>query len=94
MSRLGSLKFLTLALMRVALFVLALLSGFYTAFISQASSPDYRWLFWSILPLAGFHFALVTVYCLQVRHWTRWIALSIAIITLAFLSEMILRVWL
>ena len=75
-------------------FVLVFLSGLLTAFVSQASSPDYRRLFWSVLPVAVFHFALALVYFLRVRHWTRWGALGLAIVALGFVGEMTLRVWL
>jgi hypothetical protein len=69
-------------------------SGLLTAFISQGSSPDYRALFWSLLPVAIFHFLLTVVYFLRVRHWTRWGALGLALITVGFFGEMTMRVWL
>jgi len=94
MNQFTSFKPLSVAFLQSGALVLVLLSGAYTAFVSQASSPDYRRLFWNILPIALIHFALVIVYFLRVRHWTRWAALSVAIVALGFLSEMTLRVWL
>lgn len=88
------LKPLALDSLRAGALVLVFLSGLFTAFVSQASSPDYRRLIWSILPVAGFHLALALIYVLRVRHWTRWGALGLAIITMAFFGEMTLRVWL
>lgn len=87
-------KPLALDFLRAGALVLVFLSGLFTAFVSQASSPDYRHLFWSILPFAVFHFVLAGVYFSRARHWTRWGALGLAIIALVFFGEMILRVWL
>ena len=74
--------------------IVVVVFGLYTALISQASSPDYRRLFWSILPVAIVHFTLAFGYFFRVRHWTRWIGLGIAIVAMAAFGEMILRVWL
>ena len=94
MNLFAPLKPFALDFMRAGALVLVFLSGLLTAFVSQASSPDYRRLFWSVLPVAVFHFALALVYFLRVRHWTRWGALGLAIVALGFLGEMTLRVWL
>ncbi len=74
--------------------IVSVLLGFYTAFISQASSSDYRRLFWSTLPAALAHFTLALGYFFRVRHWTRWVCLCVAIVVMMFYAEMALRVWL
>ena len=74
--------------------VTTVLFGLYTAFVSQASSPDYRRLFWCILPVALAHFTLALGYAFRVRHWTRWISLCVAIVVMTYYGEMTLRVWL
>ena len=87
-------KPLTLAFTRAGALTLSILSGVYVAFISQASSPDYRRLFWSIMPVALFHFAVAAFYFVLVRRWTRWVAFSFVVLVLAFFGEMTYRVWL
>ena len=94
MNQASSSKRLTLPFVRGGLLVLIFSSGLYTTFISQASSPDYRRLFWSIVPVAVVHFALAIIYFIRVRDLTRWAALGVTIVALAFLAEMSLRVWL
>ena len=69
-------------------------TGLLTAFMSQASSPDYRRLFWSILPFALFHLCLVVGYFIRVRRWHRWLALGIGLLAGLAFAEMTLRVWL
>jgi len=83
-----------MSFVRTGMLVVAVLLGFYTAFISQASSSDYRRLFWSILPIALLHFSLAFGYFFRVRHWTRWVSLCVAIVVMASYGEMTLRVWL
>lgn len=94
MSQIASPTPLTRVFVRTGVLIIAMLLGIYTALISQASSPDYRRLFWSILPVALIHFTLAFGYFFRVRHWTRWISLCIAIVVVAFYGEMALRVWL
>ena len=86
-------KSFALDFLRAGTLVLVFLSGLFTAFMSQASSPDYLRLFWSILPIAVIHVVLAVAYFLKVAHWTRWGALCFAIIALGFVGEMTLRVW-
>lgn len=74
--------------LRVVALGFVLLSGIFTAFVSQTSSPDYQHLYWSILPVAAVHLSLSGVYVARVRHWTRFIALVVAVVTLGFLTEM------
>ena len=93
MNPLARFKASSLDFVRAGALVLILLSGIFTVFVSQASSPDYRRLFWSILPVALFHFTVAALYFLRVPYWTRWAALGSAIVALGFLAEMISRVW-
>lgn len=87
-------KPLALEFVRAGVLVLVFLSGLFTAFVSQASSPDYHRLFWSILPFAVVHFVSAAIYFFGVRHWTRWGALVLAIVALGFFGEMTVRIWL
>jgi hypothetical protein len=93
MSQIASPKPFTTKLVQTGALIVAVLLGFYTALISQVSSPDYRGLFWSSLPVALVHFTLALGYIICVRHCTRWIVLCFAIVVLAFYGEMTLRVW-
>ncbi len=94
MSQTASSRPFTMIFARAGVLVITVLFGLYTAFFSQASSPDYRRLFWSILPVALVHFTLALGYFFRMRHWTRWISLCVAIVVMAFYGEMTLRVWL
>jgi hypothetical protein len=94
MNQISSPKPLVLVFVRASTLLFVFLSGFYTAFFSQASSSNYRQLFWSILPVAVVLFASAIFYFLRVCHWTRWAALGVAIVALVFFGEMTLRVWL
>lgn len=85
-------KVVSMTFLRTVVLIITVLLGIYTAFASQASSPDYRRLFWSILPVALGHFALAFGYF--VRIWTRWVCLCFAIVVIVFFGEMMLRVWL
>jgi len=93
MSQITSPRLLTATVVRTGVLIVVVLLGFYTAFSSQASSPDYRRLFWSILPVALVHFALAFGYFFRVHHWTRWISLGAAVVAIRFYGEMTLRVW-
>lgn len=75
-------------------FVIVLTTGLGTAFYAQASSPSYQALFWSILPAAGIHLGLAVWYFLRVRHWSRWVALSIGALAGLSFGELAFRVWL
>lgn len=67
-------------------------SGLLTAFISQASSPDYSALFRSMMPLAAIHFVAVAIYFLRVDRWHRWLALAIGALAGVGVTELALRV--
>jgi hypothetical protein len=66
--RFGSCQPLARDFLRAGALLVIFLSGVCTAFVCQASSPDYRALFWFILPVALFHLALVVVYFGKVGH--------------------------
>ncbi len=83
-----------MSFVRTGVLIVAVLLGIYTAFYSQASSPDYRRFFWSLLPVALIHFTLALGYFFRVHHWTRWVSLCVAIIVVVFYGEMTLRAWL
>ena len=72
---------------------LTVASGALTIFLTQASSPDYRKLFWSVVPFAGFHLLAAGFYFLRVHCWCRWIVAAAAATVSFFLGEMALRVW-
>ena len=73
-------------------FAFVVCSGLYTAMLTQASSSDYRALFWSITPLALVHFAAVALYFIRVHRWHRWLVVAVGGFTAVALSEMALRV--
>ena len=77
---------------RVAALVLIGASGYLTAFLSQASSPNYKGLFWWLAPFASFHFVVVAVYFWWTRDWSRWLALAVCVVALFNFGEPALRV--
>ena len=74
-------------------FLLIVVTGALTAFGSQASSADYRKLFWSIAPIAAIHFVAVAVYFQRVRDLDRWIALAIGALAAVSFGEMAVRIF-
>lgn len=75
-------------------FGILLFSGLVVLFVSHASSPDYRALFWSVLPFAVVHVALAVRFFL---HASAWGKASLAVLSsLALLSflDLSMRVWL
>lgn len=83
-----------MTIVQTGVLIVAVVLGLFTAFISQASSPNYRRLFWSILPYALVQTTLALGYFFRVRHWTRWLCLCVVIVVVAFYGEMACRVWL
>jgi hypothetical protein len=77
---------------RVASLVVIGCSGYLTAFGSQASSPNYKGLFWSLAPYASFQFVAVAVYFWKTRDWSRWLALAVCVVALFSFGELALRV--
>jgi|GEM_PF-2691034 len=80
-------------LLAIGLFTVAAITGLMVAFLSQASSPNYRNLFWSLLPFAFIHLATIAVYLRFVRHWTRWILCVVAGIAVFGTLELAVRVF-
>jgi hypothetical protein len=80
------------AIIRGGGFLFVVGSGLLTAFLSQASSSDYRALFWNLLPFAAVHFVAVAVYFLRVHRWHRWLALGVGLFSGVAVAEMALRV--
>ena len=67
--------------------------GSFVVLVSQASSPDYRALWWSSLPYAGAFIVVDLGFGFLVRTPVRWVAfLLLAIASLSF-AEFTLRVW-
>jgi hypothetical protein len=64
-----------------------------TLFMSQASSTDYRVLFWSVLPFATTHLALVVLIFVQNHDWKRWLLACFSAPALLSFLEMTCRVW-
>ena len=67
--------------------------GCFVALVSQASSPDYRALWWFCLPCAGAILVASLGYGFLVKTPIRWV--SVLILAMASLSfaEFTLRVW-
>ena len=86
-------KFLNLRTVRVPTLFLVVFSGLLVAFVSQASSPDYRRLFWGVFPVALVHFGFVALYLTCVRGWCRWGAAVIGFIAGCSFLELALRLW-
>ncbi len=79
---------------RYGLLASIVISGLLTIFLTQASSPDYRMLFWNVLRIAVVHLLLAGVYFLRIHHWSRWLVLSAASTVIFFFGKMAWRVWL
>jgi hypothetical protein len=65
-----------------------LLSGAFIALSSSAASPDYRSLWWAILPAALLHVYMALRYASVVHGWTRWFAILFAILALSSFVEL------
>lgn len=73
--------------------------GLVTVFFSQASSPNYRDLFWFVLCLAGIQVAFAvgcirSINATSLPHWPRRVVGFMTIVTLAALAELFGRAWL
>ena len=74
-------------------FGIVFMSGVFVA--DSLQDPNWRDQhgLWSILPVACVHAILAGLYFRRVRHWSRWPVAILAVVALAFFSEMIWRVW-
>jgi hypothetical protein len=75
-------------------FFAVVLTGAIVAFYSQAASPDYRALWWMMLPYAVVHVAVLTAYVARVPRISRWLAVLIGAVAIHSFAELSLRVWL
>ncbi len=92
MSQSTSPKAILVPIARGIGFLLITVTGLFTAFVCQASSPDYRELFWTVAPVAVIHFIAVGIYFRLVSDGDRWVAVAIGGFAAASFGEMALRV--
>ena len=78
---------------KALLFGTLLLSGFWTLFASRASSPDYKALFWNILPFAAVHTALAVYFIKRAQFWGKCCLVVYCYLALLSFLELTLRVW-
>lgn len=78
---------------KALLYGLLLLSGFWTLFASRASSPDYKALFWQILPFAAVHAALAVYLIKHAQFWSKCCLVVFSYLALLSFLELTLRVW-
>ena len=75
-------------------FGILLFSGCWTLFASYASSPDYRALFWSLLPFAVVHVALAVYFFLHASVWGKGGLAVFSSLALFSFLDLTMRVWL
>lgn len=84
------------SLARQTLCILALLlmatTCAWVSIMSQASSPNYKALFWGLAPFAAFHFLIVAAYFFSVRHNSRWMAFGFGTLTAMSFGEFTWRI--
>jgi len=73
--------------------MIAVLPGGMSIALTQASSPNYRRLFWDCLMLGAANLLLSLVFFLKVRRWERWLIALISFLNVCFLFEMTLHVF-
>ena len=73
-------------------FLFIVTTGLFTALWCQASSSDYRKLFWTVAPIAAIHFLAVAIYFQRVRDLDRWVVLAFGGLAAASFGEMALRI--
>jgi hypothetical protein len=74
-------------------FAILLFSGLATLFVSHASSPDYRALFWAVLPFAALHSALTVYFSTRAPLWGKCCLAVFSSLALLSFLELTLRVW-
>ena len=67
--------------------------GLVTLLLSQAASPDYRLLFWRLLPWAALHLLCSIISSMLSTFRWRCLLAAYTLIVLASFSELALRVW-
>lgn len=78
---------------KIALAVIIVV-GFLIVFLTQSSSLDYRSLFISVLPLAGFQFCMAIPFIIKTTSWFRYAAILALIAPTLSLFELASRIWL
>jgi len=74
-------------------FGILLFSGFWTLFASHASSPDYRALFWSVLPFAVVHVALAVFFFKHASAWGKGCLAAYCCLALLSFLDLTTRDW-
>jgi uncharacterized membrane protein len=87
-------KRIALTVLKCSSIVVVIYCGLITAFMSQASSSDYRKLFWATSPLAAITLLLAPSYFALVHDRTRWAVAAIGLLGIAGFAELAIRVWL
>ena len=90
----GGIRKMSVPFKRGLAFLAVVLSGAIVAFYSQASSPDYRTLWWTMLPYAAVHVVAITFYFVRVPYLSRWVAVLVGVVAIQSFAELSLRVWL
>jgi hypothetical protein len=72
---------------------LSVLLSMLVGFMAQASTPDYRGLFLSLLPFAAVNATLIVFVCVSREKARIWIVTVPAILGFASYVEMACRVW-
>jgi hypothetical protein len=75
-------------------FFAVVLTGAFVTFYSQASSPNYRNLWWLVFPFIVVHVVMLTLFIVRVPHFSRWLAALIGGVAVLSFVELSLRVWL
>ena len=65
-----------------------------TVFTSRAPSPDYRVLFWCVLPIAMLYLALVVLLYKHAPIWGRWSLVVLSSLAFQSFLELALAAWL
>ncbi len=82
------------ALLQPLAFGILLFSWFATGFMSHASSPDYRALFWSVLPIAVVHVVLAVYFFMHAPVWGKGCLAVFSSLALLSFLDLTTRVWL
>ena len=75
-------------------FGILLFSGSVILFMSHASTPDYRALFWSLLPFAAVHVALAVFFFMHASVWGKGCLAACCFLALLSFLDLTTRVWL
>lgn len=75
-------------------FGILLFSGLVILFMSHASTPDYRALFWSLLPFALVHVALAAFFFMHASAWGKGGLVVCSSLALLSFLDLTMRIWL